>query len=385
MAQNNISYEVNPFWIKFFKVFGAYMILLMVVVIATNMYILTTPSDVDPYILDVIKGLIVSSITVAIISFIVSYTLARVPKRNIDRLINKFMSTTRKSMDVRYNGVLGSLLVLVTIILYLGMPHYSLIIQLLILISLIMVLTGIVYYSRNVNDKEKMTIGVKVIEQGISIAVVSILGYFAIEYNVFNDYMLLPAILAGFTLIGLAVISYLASYGEYGNVAPVAMSIILCLLLIVMPFTIPYAVNSVDTSFKIPLILFSCYTYISLITMTLILLAIGVEVIIDKTESYAMGTAYTLIMLMLAIYVIQSITVYSTVSILADTLKSNHNLITQFTLSMNYADKLGLLLVSPKILFALLLFISIAFIVGFILVRPEKRYQPKYEETVGIE
>ncbi len=384
MAQNNISYEVNPFWIKFFKVFSVYMILLMVVVIATNMYTLTTPSDADPYILDIIKGLIASSITLAIISFIISYVLARIPKRSIDKLVNKFVPATRKSMDVRYDGILGSLLILITAILYLGMPHYSLITQLLILISLIMVLTGIAYYSKNVNDKEKMTIGVKAIEQGICIAVVSILAYFAIEYNVFSDYILLPAILAGFTLIGLAVISYLASYGEYGSVAPVAMSIILCLLLILMPFTIPYVVNSVNTSFKIPLILFSCYTYISLITITLILLAIGVEVIIDKTESYAMGTAYTLIMLMLAIYVIQSITVYSTVSILADTLKSNHNLITQFTLSINYADKLGLLLVSPKILLALLLFISIAFIVGFILVKPEKHYQPKHEETVGI-
>ncbi len=109
------------------------------------------------------------------------------------------------------------------------------------------------------------------------------------------------------------------------------------------------------------------------IIYSLLVLLVGLEEILSHNESYLVGSVYTIAALLVVIYIVQALTTLATTSILAENLVSC--LGNKLSLTITFGDKVGLLIISYRIYFALLSLLSILYLVAIlVLVRKKSVY-----------
>ncbi len=318
MSSKELKYNVSSFWLSFFNGFILFNLVLFIIeFLGLLLFINNLPSEsmgLDNVITIVIGLSLLSSLFLfTIILYMIKGALGR--HNFMKNMVGSFIARTSNTnpLLLRLIGIIGSILIIISSITYYGCYL----------------------------DPENTTL-------------LTIIGYI---------------------VLGLGVIFYLGGYKEAGGVKACFLSMLLLastIILLYLAHTIPWSSINVLSRVYISFILMSMF--LSLFVMGIILIGVGLEIIIDKTESYAFGTSYTLMILILAIYIIQSLTIYSTISILADIVKNDYSLLNSFTLSIDYIDRMGLLLISPKVLFLIFFFIGISSLVGFLLVKIPRKH-----------
>ncbi|NPA98075.1 MAG: hypothetical protein GXO43_01725 [Crenarchaeota archaeon] len=107
----------------------------------------------------------------------------------------------------------------------------------------------------------------------------------------------------------------------------------------------------------------------------LIMIMLGFEPILSRQESYLVGSTYTVGALVLALYIVQVLTLYMTTSILGDKLAALKTLPTYILLDT--ADKLGLVIISYKIFLSLILLGYILYFIASMVMMRKKPVLPK--------
>ena len=161
-------------------------------------------------------------------------------------------------------------------------------------------------------------------------------------------------ILIGFLLVFLSISSWLKQLDDLeGSKQVIAGS------LFPVAFLIAYLVVSTyfSTTKDVVLLVFGSQLLVGGIIFSGLILICGYESILDKRESYLAGSVYTMSMLLLALYIIHILTIYTTTSILADNISSMKSL--PETISLAVCDRLGLLIISYKLFLGLVMLMFI--------------------------
>ncbi len=107
----------------------------------------------------------------------------------------------------------------------------------------------------------------------------------------------------------------------------------------------------------------------------LVVFMIGFEPILSRQESYLVGSTYTVGALVLALYIVQALTLYMTTSILGDKLASLKTMPT--CILLDTADKLGLVIISYRIFLSLILLAYILYFIASLIMMRKKPILPK--------
>lgn len=108
---------------------------------------------------------------------------------------------------------------------------------------------------------------------------------------------------------------------------------------------------------------------------SLVVFMIGFEPILSRQESYLIGSTYTVGALVLALYIVQVLTLYMTTSIMGDKLASLKTMPTYILLDT--ADRLGLVIISYKIFLSLILLAYILYFIASMIMMRKKPVLPK--------
>ncbi len=166
-------------------------------------------------------------------------------------------------------------------------------------------------------------------------------------------------ILIGFLLVILSVSSWLKQYDDLEGSKQVVVGSIFPTLFLIVYLTISFYYSATR---DITLLVFGSQLLVGGIIFSTLILICGYESILDKRESYLAGSVYTISMLLLALYVIHILTIYTTTSILADNISSLKTLPESISLAL--CDRLGLLIISYKLFLGLIMLTFIMNIVS---------------------
>ncbi len=177
-------------------------------------------------------------------------------------------------------------------------------------------------------------------------------------------------ILVGFLLVIVSISSWLKEYGDLEASQQVISGLLFPLL-----FLIAYLITSFYFSITkdTTLLVFGSQLLVGGIIFSTVILICGYESILDKRESYLAGSVYTISMLLLALYVIHILTIYTTTSILADNISSLKTI--PKTISLALCDRLGLLIISYKLFLGLVMLSFVMNIVSQIVLMNRRQGQ----------
>ncbi len=190
-------------------------------------------------------------------------------------------------------------------------------------------------------------------------------------YEVF----IIDSTFAGLVLILVSLSTWLYKYGEHSISYNILYGV---LFVIVLALSYNITLYIYMESFNPSLIVLASQLLFGCIALSILLILYGLEALLSIQESYLIGSTYTVGILLLALYVIQSLTLFATTSILADKISSLQKLPSDICLPV--IDKLGLMIISYKLFIVFLILLPLLYLVSVIVLGRKKTTMVKIYE-----
>ncbi len=185
-------------------------------------------------------------------------------------------------------------------------------------------------------------------------------------------YILYNVLWLGIVLDMLSLVSWLLYYGEDDTASQVFIGL-------VFPLSGMMLYSLISTIYMYgpdgELLILGSNILVWTLVYPLIVFMMGFEPILSRQESYLVGSTYTVGALVLALYIVQILTLYMTTSILGDKLASLKIMPTYILLDT--ADRLGLVIISYKIFLSLILLAYTLYFIASTIMMRKKPILPK--------
>ena len=189
------------------------------------------------------------------------------------------------------------------------------------------------------------------------------------------EILLNNAVFIGVALSILCLVSWLKNYDEPVLSGHVFLGLIFPVASIALYDLLQYMYMA---TFNPSLLVFGSQVFVGGLILSLITLLMGLETILERQESYLAGSVYTVAILLIALYIVQALTLYTTTSILADNIKGLVSM-PQY-ISLEICDELGLLIISYKLFVGLIVLMYFLNMFAVLFIMRKKPVLPKIYE-----